>query len=92
MGTGTTGELGRAWVGAWVVPGIGAWVVHGRCMALVYGWCMALMHGCVDDGGTWMVGWVVGLVRLDLGIGVCFWMRYVVTSLVFGCPMKWDRE
>ena len=29
MGTGMTGELCRAWVGAWVVRGIGAWVVHG---------------------------------------------------------------
>ena len=29
MGTGTTGELGRAWVGAWVVRGIGAWQMHG---------------------------------------------------------------
>ena len=36
MGTGMTGELGRAWVGAWVVRGIGAWVVHGRCMAVVH--------------------------------------------------------
>ena len=61
MGTGTTGELGRAWVGAWVVPGIGAWVVHGRCMALVYGWCMAnawywCMCACVGDVSCCGVG------------------------------------
>ena len=38
MGSGTTGKLGRAWVGAWV----GAWVVHG----LMHGWWW---WWCVDD-------------------------------------------
>ena len=45
----------------------------GPCMASVHGWCMA----SVSDIGV-----------LDLGIGVGFWMRYVVTSLLGGCPLK----
>ena len=47
----------------------------GPCMASVYGWCMAWVHGMMAvhvilglvyylDGG------VVGLVRLDLWVGV----------------------
>ena len=54
---------------------------------------MASVHGVVH--GWWCVGFgvslndvvyylgvgFVGLVRLDLSIGVWVWMRYVVTSL-----------
>ena len=74
MGLGSTGKLGRAWHGCMG----GAWRV---CMAsmLVGVWGK---HNDVDGG-------VVGLVRLDLSIGVWFWLRYVVTSLMVGCPIKW---
>ena len=35
LGSGTTGKLGRAWVGAWV----GAWVVHELVHGCMSWWC-----------------------------------------------------
>ena len=38
--SGTTGKLGSAWVGAWVVHGIGGWenwAVHGTVHGMVHG-------------------------------------------------------
>ena len=42
LGFGTTGKVGRPWVGAWVVHG----VVHGAwCMEWWWcGWCICTMH------------------------------------------------
>ena len=44
--------------------GIGVWLVHGD-----FGVGINYVSYYLDGG-------VVGLVRLDLGVGVWFWMRY----------------
>ena len=50
------------------VHGFGAWVVH-CCMVVVHGFGVS-----INDVVYYLDGGVVGLVRLDLGIGVWFWM------------------
>ena len=47
---------------SWAVHGIGAW------------WFMGALY--MGAGLDYLDGGVVGLVRLDLGVRVRFWMRY----------------
>ena len=62
--------FGIWWQASWAVHGVGAWVVYG--MMAVRGFGVGIndvVYYYLDVG-------VVGLVRLDLEVGVWFWMRY----------------
>ena len=47
MGSGMTGKLDRAWVGAWVGDGL----VHGSVHGSVHGCMVVLAWRCVVGGG-----------------------------------------
>ena len=44
LGSGTTGKLGRAWIGVWVVHGMVHGVVYGVVPCAWYGvWCLVML-------------------------------------------------